>query len=153
VRLSVGERYASLLACSSFSALLGSLVLRPPCLANSTLAATRVAYHTVNADGQRMLDERMLNAVLVLMLVASALGPVLTQRFAPHMLDDEAHERKGYRLVVLQELRRFHTRAGLAKPSTLIALVTMSSTPIVHLSPWSSIYRLCWQEYRRLRDF
>ena len=99
-----------------------------------------------------MLDERMLNAVLVLMLVASALGPVLTERFAPRMLDDEAHERRG-RLVVLQELRRFHTRAGRAKPSTLIALVTMSSTPIVHPSPWSSIYRLRWQEYRRLRDF
>jgi hypothetical protein len=64
-------------------------------LANSTLAATRVAYHTVNADGQRMLDERMLNAVLVLMLVASALRPVLTERFAPRVLDDEARERRG----------------------------------------------------------
>jgi hypothetical protein len=53
-------------------------------LANSTLAATLVAYHTVNSDGQRMLDERMLNAVLVLMLVTSALGPVLTERFAPY---------------------------------------------------------------------
>jgi hypothetical protein len=30
----------------------------------ATLAATLVAYHTVNSDGQRMLDERMLNAVL-----------------------------------------------------------------------------------------
>ena len=58
----------------------------------ATLAATLVAYHTVNADGQRMLDERMLNAVLVLMLVTSILGPVLTERFAPRMLVAEARE-------------------------------------------------------------
>ena len=55
----------------------------------ATLAATLVAYHTVNADGQRLLDERMLNAVLVLMLVTSILGPILTERFAPRMLDTE----------------------------------------------------------------
>jgi Kef-type K+ transport system membrane component KefB len=61
----------------------------------ATLAATLVAYHTVNADGQRMLDERMLNAVLVLMLATSILGPVLTERFAPRMLDAEARERRG----------------------------------------------------------
>ena len=59
----------------------------------ATLAATLVAYHTVNADGQRLLDERMLNAVLVLMLVTSILGPVLTERFAPHMLDAESREK------------------------------------------------------------
>jgi Kef-type K+ transport system membrane component KefB len=55
----------------------------------ATLAATLVAYHTVNASGQRLLDERMLNAVLVLMLATSILGPVLTERFAPRMLDTE----------------------------------------------------------------
>ncbi len=58
----------------------------------ATLAATLVAYHTVNADGQRLLDERMLNAVLVLMLVTSILGPVLTERFAPRMVDAESRE-------------------------------------------------------------
>ena len=56
----------------------------------ATLAATLVAYHTINADGQRLLDERMLNAVLVLMLVTSILGPVLTERFAPRLLDAES---------------------------------------------------------------
>ena len=58
----------------------------------ATLAATLVAYHTVNSDGQRLLDERMLNAVLVLMLATSILGPLLTERFAPRMLDAEARE-------------------------------------------------------------
>ena len=61
----------------------------------ATLAATLVAYHTVNSNGQRMLDERMLNAVLVLMLATSILGPVLTERFAPRMLDAEARQRDG----------------------------------------------------------
>jgi hypothetical protein len=35
-----------------------------------------------------MLDGTMLNAVLVLMLATSILGPVLTERFAPRMLDE-----------------------------------------------------------------
>jgi Kef-type K+ transport system membrane component KefB len=45
----------------------------------ATLAATLVAYDTVNAAGQRMLDARMLNTVLALLLVTSILGPVLTR--------------------------------------------------------------------------
>jgi Kef-type K+ transport system membrane component KefB len=55
----------------------------------ATLAAALVAYHTIDANGQRLLDERMLNVVLVLMLATSILGPVLTERFAPRMLDSE----------------------------------------------------------------
>jgi hypothetical protein len=35
----------------------------------------------------------MLNAVLVLMLVTSILGPVLTELFVPHMLDEEVRAR------------------------------------------------------------
>jgi Kef-type K+ transport system membrane component KefB len=46
----------------------------------ATLAAALVAYDTHNAAGQRMLDGTMLNAV--------RLGPVLTERFAPRMLDE-----------------------------------------------------------------
>jgi len=54
----------------------------------ATLAAALVAYDTLDRAGQRMLDATMLNAVLVLMLATSILGPVLTERFAPRMLDD-----------------------------------------------------------------
>jgi Kef-type K+ transport system membrane component KefB len=57
----------------------------------ATLAATLVAYDTFNSAGQRMLDARMLNAVLVLMLVTSILGPLLTERFVPKMLGQEQH--------------------------------------------------------------
>ena len=52
----------------------------------ATLAATLVSYDTVNAAGQHLLDDMMLNAVLVLMLTTSILGPILTERFAPGML-------------------------------------------------------------------
>jgi Kef-type K+ transport system membrane component KefB len=51
----------------------------------ATLAATLVAHETFNAAGQRLLDDRMLNVVLVLVFTTSLLGPVLTQRFAPRM--------------------------------------------------------------------
>jgi Kef-type K+ transport system membrane component KefB len=52
----------------------------------ATLAATLVAYNTFNRAGQRLLDVKMLNVVLVLMLFTAILGPVLTERFAPELL-------------------------------------------------------------------
>ena len=52
----------------------------------ATLAAALVAHDTVDAAGQRLLDDQMLNAVLVLMLTTSILGPVLTERFAPRLV-------------------------------------------------------------------
>lgn len=52
----------------------------------ATLAAALVAYDTLNSTGQRLVDGRLLNVVLVLMLSTAILGPVLTERFAPRML-------------------------------------------------------------------
>ncbi len=51
----------------------------------ATLAATLVAHDTLGPAGQRLLDNRMLNVVLVLVLVTAILGPVLTERFAPRL--------------------------------------------------------------------
>jgi len=51
----------------------------------ATLAATLVTHQTFNAAGQRLLDDRMLNVVLVLVFTTSLLGPILTERFAPRM--------------------------------------------------------------------
>ena len=51
----------------------------------ATLAATLVAYDTMNRSGERLLDVRMLNVVIVLMLLTAILGPVLTERFATKM--------------------------------------------------------------------
>ena len=49
----------------------------------ATLAATLVAFDTRNPAGQRLIDSRLLNVVLVLMVITSILGPVLTEHFAP----------------------------------------------------------------------
>jgi Kef-type K+ transport system membrane component KefB len=55
----------------------------------ATLAATLVGYQTFDAAGVRLLDEKMLNAVLVLLVTTSILGPVLTERFTPRLLERE----------------------------------------------------------------
>jgi Kef-type K+ transport system membrane component KefB len=54
----------------------------------ATLAAALVAFNTVDHAGHRLIDQGLLNAVLVLMLVTAILGPVLTDRFAPRMLEE-----------------------------------------------------------------
>ncbi|BAY96688.1 sodium/hydrogen exchanger [Tolypothrix tenuis PCC 7101] len=48
----------------------------------ATLAATLVAYQTVNPAGERLINEGVLNSVIVLMLVTAILGPVITARVA-----------------------------------------------------------------------
>jgi Kef-type K+ transport system membrane component KefB len=54
----------------------------------ATLAATLVAFNTFDPQHQQLIDHRMLNVVLVLVLTTATLGPVLTERFAPRMLRD-----------------------------------------------------------------
>ena len=66
--------------------------IRSHVLALPDLAKSR-RYHrgyrgAFRVAGQRILDGTMLNAVLVVMLATSILGPVLTERFAPRILDD-----------------------------------------------------------------
>lgn len=46
----------------------------------ATLAVALVAYATRNAAGQRLIDEPMLNATVVLVIVSSLIGLVLTDR-------------------------------------------------------------------------
>jgi Na+:H+ antiporter len=41
-----------------------------------------MAYDTLGAGGERLLDNHELNAVLVLTLTTSILGPMLTEHFA-----------------------------------------------------------------------
>lgn len=47
----------------------------------ATLAAALTAYEAKAADGSRLIDEPVLNSVIVLMVVTSLLGPVLTEVF------------------------------------------------------------------------
>ena len=58
----------------------------------ATLAAALVAFNTVNKEGQRLVDRPLLNVVFVLMLTTSILGPVLTERLTPRMLEAEASQ-------------------------------------------------------------
>src|SRR6516162_6875417 len=55
----------------------------------ATLAATLVGYKTLNAAGERLLGDEIFNAVLVLLVVTSLLGPVLTELFTPGMVTEE----------------------------------------------------------------
>ncbi|GAX36595.1 cation:proton antiporter domain-containing protein [Nodularia sp. NIES-3585] len=48
----------------------------------ATLAASLVAYQTLNPAGERLISEGVLNSVIVLMLVTSIMGPLITARFA-----------------------------------------------------------------------
>ncbi len=48
----------------------------------ATLAATLVAYETLNPARERLIDEGVLNSVIVLMLVTAIIGPTITARFA-----------------------------------------------------------------------
>ncbi len=57
---------------------------------SATLAATLVAYKMVNGAGDHLLDSRMLNVVLALMLSTSILGPMLTEHFAPRLSKENA---------------------------------------------------------------
>jgi hypothetical protein len=51
----------------------------------ATLAAALVAYETMNAAGERLIGEPVLNSVIVLLVVTSVLGPILTETFAKRL--------------------------------------------------------------------
>jgi Na+:H+ antiporter len=51
----------------------------------ATLAAALVAFEAKNAAGRRLIDEPVLNSVIVLMVVTSILGPILTEQFGKRL--------------------------------------------------------------------
>jgi Kef-type K+ transport system membrane component KefB len=63
----------------------------------ATLAAALVAFHTVDAQHRRLLDERMLNVVLTLMLFTSVVGPILTAHVAPRLAAKQISPRQAPR--------------------------------------------------------
>jgi len=54
----------------------------------ATLAAALVAYKTFDAAHNRLIDSRMLNVILALMLFTSIVGPILTGLFAPRLVPE-----------------------------------------------------------------
>ncbi len=55
----------------------------------ATLAAAMAAYDAMNADGDRLITESVLNTMIVLMVITAVLGPILTDRFARRMKTKE----------------------------------------------------------------
>jgi Kef-type K+ transport system membrane component KefB len=55
----------------------------------ATLAPALVAYETKNAEGIRLIDEAMLNTTLVLVVITSTLGPLLTEYFGRQRLAEQ----------------------------------------------------------------
>ncbi len=58
----------------------------------ATLAAAIAAYDAVDGNGDRLITESVLNAVIVLMVLTSILGPVLTERFARQIQTEEVFD-------------------------------------------------------------
>jgi Kef-type K+ transport system membrane component KefB len=58
----------------------------------ATLAAAIVAFQTKNADGVRLIDEPVINTVLVLVVVTSILGPILTEHFGRRCLAQQVSQ-------------------------------------------------------------
>jgi hypothetical protein len=56
----------------------------------ATLATAIVAYQTKNSAGVRLIDEPVINTVLVLVVVTSLLGPVLTEYYGRQRLAEQA---------------------------------------------------------------
>jgi Kef-type K+ transport system membrane component KefB len=55
----------------------------------ATLAAAIAAYDATDANGDRLITESVLNAVIVLMVLTSILGPVLTGHFGRQLISEE----------------------------------------------------------------
>jgi Kef-type K+ transport system membrane component KefB len=55
----------------------------------ATLAPALVAFETKDADGARLIDQPVINTVLVLVVVTSILGPMLTEYFGRQRLAEQ----------------------------------------------------------------
>ena len=69
----------------------------------ATLAAALVAHNTTNAAGERLIEEPVLNSAIVLLVVTSVLGPILTESFAkrlPTPVAERIRDEKPVRRVV-----------------------------------------------------
>ena len=82
--LCVGKFIAAFITAQFYqyrrSEMLSMWALSLPQLA-ATLAATVTAHQSMNAAGERLIGEEVVNAVIVLMILTATVGPILTERF------------------------------------------------------------------------
>lgn len=57
----------------------------------ATLAVALTAFNAKDSEGNRLVDEPMLNSVLVLVVVTSVLGPILTEIFGKRLANVQTH--------------------------------------------------------------
>jgi Kef-type K+ transport system membrane component KefB len=67
----------------------------------ATLATAIIAFKTKDAAGVRLLDEPVINTVLVLVVVTSVLGPMLTDRFGRQCL---AQQEAAARVIIVAQI-------------------------------------------------
>jgi Na+:H+ antiporter len=58
----------------------------------ATLAATVTAHNSMNAAGERLIGEGVVNAIIVLMVLTATVGPILTERFGQSVKQSSAPE-------------------------------------------------------------
>lgn len=58
----------------------------------ATLAATVTAHESMNASGERLIGEEVVNVVIVLMVLTATLGPILTERLGRTVIQSRAPE-------------------------------------------------------------
>lgn len=69
--------------------LIGALTLPQ---VSSTLAVALVAYESINVDGERLIDDAILNSILVLMVVSTVAGTILTEFVGKQIVEVEAEK-------------------------------------------------------------
>jgi Kef-type K+ transport system membrane component KefB len=80
----------------------------------ATLAPALVAYETKDAEGVRLIDEAVLNTMLVLVVVTSMLGPVLTEHFGRQRL---AEQKAAAEAAALRPPAADQAPAGVSAPA------------------------------------
>jgi Na+:H+ antiporter len=56
------------------------------------LAATVTAHESMNAAGERLIGDEVVNAIIVLMVLTATVGPILTERFGQSVKQRSAPE-------------------------------------------------------------
>ena len=108
----------------------------------ATLAAAVAAYQALNPNGDRLVSETILNSIIVLMLVTSILGPILTAQFAPKIVPpntlgnlgideitspEDALDNLPVDSFTLSDSTRFSVLVPTQNPQTLPYLLEMGS--------------------------
>jgi Kef-type K+ transport system membrane component KefB len=96
----------------------------------ATLATAIVAYQAKNAAGVRLIDEPVLNTVLVLVVVTSILGPMLTEHFGRQLL---AQKEAAIRAAALP--RTAEQAAGEVSAPDSPVVIKVSANPVEPCAP------------------